>query len=352
MNTPAIQGGQKQVTIRSVLSDEKVKARFSEIMKNRAPAFMTSILNVSDSTPALSAIGRDNPMSIIRCAAVAAALDLPIEKSLGFAWIVPYGKEAQFQIGWKGLVQLSLRTGQYTKLSVTQVNEGCFRSYDSMREVLDADCSPVGIGRAMGFVVYFKLLNGFEKIAYFSKDQLLDHGKRFSKTFQSGPWKDHQDAMCAKTALKLTLTKWGIMSTEMRRATMADQAVVTGDDIDSEGSFGYEDATDAEYSEVKSTKPVVESTKNMKVEQPIVAAQEPVKPEEEVNPTKTTAAPVVEATNEPTPRQKFEIVVDDIASQAGIHAGKEISKKFGFVLSKTPEDKFAEVINFVATFVK
>lgn len=236
--------------LRGLLRSDGVVARFTEIMKSRAPAFMTSILNVTDSTAKLQQIAQTNGMSIIRASAVAAALDLPIEKSLGFAWIVPYGSEAQFQIGWKGLVQLALRTGQYAQLTVVQINEGAFRSWDMLNEQLDADYSPVGVGTAMGFAAFFRLVNGFQKLAYYDKTQLLSHGQKYSKAFRSGPWQEHQDEMCAKTALKLTLGKWGIMSIDLRRAVVADQAIVKGDDIDNPTSFAYDDnAVDGEFTE-------------------------------------------------------------------------------------------------------
>lgn len=243
--------------LRGLLRSDGVVARFTEIMKSRAPAFMTSILNVTDSTAKLQAIAQTNGMSIIRASAVAAALDLPIEKSLGFAWIVPYGSEAQFQIGWKGLVQLALRTGQYAQLTVVQVNEGGFRSWNMLHEQLDADFSPVGVGNAVGFAAFFRLVNGFMKMAYYEKSQLLSHGQKYSKAFRSGPWQEHQDEMCAKTALKLTLGKWGIMSIDLRRAVVADQAVVKGDDIDNPTSFAYDDnAVDGEFEDVDPKKGV------------------------------------------------------------------------------------------------
>lgn len=257
---------QKKLTVRSVLQQVNVKARFEEILKDDAAAFMTSIINVTDSSPAMSRIGLENPMSIIRSAAVAAALKLPIEKSLGFAWIIPYGSEAQFQIGYKGIIQLALRTGQYKSMNVAQINKDGLRHYDFLKEELDCDSGPVGVGEAIGFAVHFSLVNGFEKTTFYRKDDLLAHGKKYSKTYGNGPWKTEQDKMCAKTALKLTLSQWGIMSIDMKRAAMADQAIVKGEDIDNPASFAYEDAIEAEFSEQGGTEGLANILKGKKDE--------------------------------------------------------------------------------------
>jgi recombination protein RecT len=257
---------QKKLTVRSVLQQVNVKARFEEILKDDAAAFMTSIINITDSSASMSRIGLENPMSIIRSAAVAAALKLPIEKSLGFAWIIPYGSEAQFQIGYKGIIQLALRTGQYKTMNVAQVNEGALRHYDFLTEELDCDSGPVGIGNAIGFAVRFTLVNGFQKTVFYRKEDLLAHGKKYSKTFNNGPWKTEQDKMCAKTALKLTLSQWGIMSIDMKRANMADQAIVKGDDVDNPASFAYEDAIEAEFSEQSGTEGLANILKGKKDE--------------------------------------------------------------------------------------
>jgi len=236
-------------SLRGLLKQDNVKDRFSEIMKDRAPAFITSIINVAESSDKMKEVTQKNPMSIIRAAAVAAALNLPIDKNLGFSWIVPYNKkncppEAQFQVGWKGFVQLALRTGQYRKINVLQVNVGDLKKWDAIKEDFDGEASLVGEGEAIGFLAYFSLLNGFEKTVYFPKTTLLDHGKRYSKTFSNGPWKTHENEMCAKTAIKLTLSRWGIMSTDMAKAQKADQSIVINDDLDSDSSFNYVDGTD------------------------------------------------------------------------------------------------------------
>jgi len=247
-DSKAVQTIQKGATdLRTMLKQDNITARFKEILKDRAPAFITSIINVSDSSKELSDISRNNPVSIIRCAAVAAALNLPIEKSLGYAWIVPYKEKgqgvAQFQIGYKGFIQLALRTGQYLRLNAVHVYGNQFKAYNTLTEELNADLGVDPVGEIVGYAVYFKLINGFEKTVYKAKKELLSHGKRYSKGFTSdySTWKTHQDEMCLKTLIKQVLTKWGIMSTDIQKAAVADQAVVVNDDLDSSGAFEYPD---------------------------------------------------------------------------------------------------------------
>jgi recombination protein RecT len=237
-------GAKKSLT--QLLDSQDVKGRFESILKSKAPGFISSILNTVNSSEELKKVSTNNPMSIIRSTAVAAALDLPIDKNLGFAWIVPYREEAQFQLGYKGYIQLALRTGQYRKINAVPVCENQFKSWNALTETLEADFGVDGEGEIVGFAVYFELINGFTKLTYWTKKQLLEHGKKYSKTFNSNysPWKSNTDAMCLKTAIKLTIAKWGILSIEMQTAIKADQAVIKADDLNDNNAFEYVDGTE------------------------------------------------------------------------------------------------------------
>src|SRR5690606_37111233 len=101
-------------TLKALLASESVKKRFDDIMGKRAPQFMSSIINLVNSDTNLQ---KCEPMTVISAAMVAATLDLPIDKNLGYAWVVPYGNKAQFQLGYKGYVQLALRTGKYRSIN-------------------------------------------------------------------------------------------------------------------------------------------------------------------------------------------------------------------------------------------
>jgi recombination protein RecT len=233
-------------SLAQLLDDVNVKGRFRGILGSRAPGFISSILNTTNSSTELKKVASENPESIVRSAAVAAALDLPIDRNLGFAWIVPYKSEAQFQLGYRGYIQLALRTGQYKKITAIPVHVNQFKSWNPLTETLDADFSIDGEGSVVGFAVYFELVNGYTKTAYFTKAWLLAHGKKYSRAFNSGPWQSHQEEMCLKTAIKLTLSKWGILSIEMQTALKADQAVVKSDDLDDPDAFAYVDNPERE----------------------------------------------------------------------------------------------------------
>ncbi len=240
-----------KMSLARMLEDANVKSRFHGMLGSRAPGFISSILNTTNSSTELKKIAADNPESIIRSAAVAAALDLPIDRNLGFAWIVPYSGEAQFQLGAKGYIQLGLRTGQYIKMTLVDVYTSQFKSWNPMTETLDADFSIAGEGEIIGYVFFFRLVNGFEKLAFAYKKDLLKHGQRYSKAFNSGPWKTHQDEMCRKTLVKSTLRQWGILSIEMQTAIKADQAVIKSDDLDAPDAFAYVDNPEREIIDVQ-----------------------------------------------------------------------------------------------------
>jgi recombination protein RecT len=170
-----------------------------------------------------------DPISVYNAALMAATLDLPINQNLGFAWIVPYGKAAQFQLGVKGLVQLAQRSGQYLNINVIEVYENQFESFNTLTENLNAKFDLPGEGKIIGYAAYFKLINGFEKTCFWTTEKVIQHGKRYSKSFNNGPWKTDFDAMAKKTVLKSTLSKWGILSIEMQTAVKIDQSVINDD---------------------------------------------------------------------------------------------------------------------------
>lgn len=224
--------------IKQFFEQENVKKRFTEMLGKRAPQFITSVLQIATSNKLLENV---EPLSIYNSAAIAATLDLPLNSSLGKSWIVPYGGKAQFQIGWKGYVELALRTNQYKRINVVEVYESQFKSWNALTEELTADFTKDGTGNVVGYCAYFQLLNGFEKVVYWSKEKVMAHGKRFSKSFNSGPWKTDTEAMCKKTVLKHMLSQWGILSIEMQTALKVDQSAVSNPDT---VDVDYIDSTD------------------------------------------------------------------------------------------------------------
>lgn len=222
---------QQQLTLSTMLSQSNIRKRFEDVLGKKAAGFISSIL-------ALQTLNKQikdaDPRSVISAAAIAATLDLPINPNLGFAHIVPYrdhgGKQiAQFQMGWKGFVQLAIRTSLYQTINATEVYEGEIVSYDRLSGEFVIDDTQRKSDVIIGYVAYFKLMSGFEKTLYMSVEQVRRHAQRYSKSYSrpGTPWQVNFDAMALKTVVKLLLSKWGILSIEMQKAVQYDQGVIT-----------------------------------------------------------------------------------------------------------------------------
>lgn len=214
------------VALRGYFNNETCMNNLRAMLGQKAQGFATSVLSVVNNNRLLQ---NADPASVYSSAMVAASLDLPINPNLGFAAIVPYGKQAQFQIMTRGLVQLAIRSGQYSKICNAVVHKGELVKYDPFRDEYEFDASKKESDEVIGFMAYFKTIGGFEKFFYMTKEEALAHGKRYSKSFNSGVWNTDPEAMCLKTVLKLLLSKYGILSIEMQRAIRFDQGVVKND---------------------------------------------------------------------------------------------------------------------------
>lgn len=212
-------------SVKGLMDSPAVKKRFEEVLCERAPQYMSSIVNLVNSDVNLK---KCEPMSIIASCMVAATMDLPVDKNLGYAWVVPYGTKAQFQMGYKGYIQLALRTGQYKAINVVEIREGELISWNPLSEEVEIDFTKRKSDKVIGYAGYFKLLNGFEKTVYWSKEDVESHAKKFSKTysFKNGVWQTDFDSMAKKTVLRNLLSKWGILSIEMQKAYSADNNAV------------------------------------------------------------------------------------------------------------------------------
>ena len=223
----------KAITSKEFFAQDIIKNKFTEILGKRAPAFVASVLQVI-STNTLFA--KADPMSIFNAAAVAATLDLPINNNLGFAYIIPYGGAAQFQIGAKGFNQLAQRSGQFQTINATDVREGEIKSNNRLTGEIQFEWIQDEAERlnkkVVGYISYFKLLNGFEKPFYMSIEKLEAHGKKYSKNYSNANslWKTDFPGMCLKTVIKLNLSKNAPLSIEMQTALKTDQAVIKNTD--------------------------------------------------------------------------------------------------------------------------
>lgn len=222
------------VSLAGLLERVDVKKRFGEMLGNRAAGFMSSIIACTNNNKQLK---EADPMTVISAAAMAATLDLPINPALGFAHIVPYknGKDgttkAQFQMGWKGFVQLAQRSRQYQTINADVVFEGELKTHNKLTGEITYDYEGKKSDRVIGYFAYFRLINGFEKALFMKTEDVEKHGKRYSKSFaySGSVWKTNFDAMALKTVVKMLISKWGPMSVDMQRAITADQGTVIND---------------------------------------------------------------------------------------------------------------------------
>ena len=217
--------------LKALLSTPTMKKKFEAVLDKKSPQFMSSLLNLYNGDQGLM---KAEPMSIVSSALVAATLDLPIDKNLGYAWIVPFYDSkkghtaAQFQLGYKGYIQLALRTGQYKAINVIPVYEGELVKWNRLTEEIELDLDGATSDKVIGYCGYFKLVNGFEKTVYWTRDQVeahrIKHNKMKDKTALNNVWKSDYDAMAMKTVLRNMLGKWGILSIEMQKAMTEDEA--------------------------------------------------------------------------------------------------------------------------------
>lgn len=243
-NQTGVAKTQQQLT-KQFFSQENVKTRFNELLGQKSQGFIASVLQCVMSSKAL--IEADTN-SIYQAAMIAATLDLPINQNLGFAYIIGYKDHktgitlAQFQMGYKGYIQLAQRSGQFKTISAAPIYEGQLISENPLLG-FEFDFTAKASDKIIGFASYFKLLNGFEKTLFMSADQMLKHGKRFSQTFKKGYglWNDDPDSMGLKTVIKLLLSKFAPLSIEMQKAVNVDQSIIN--DADTE-DITYIDNTD------------------------------------------------------------------------------------------------------------
>ena len=210
----------------SILDGEGMRKRFQDLMGERAPQFISSIVSLVNADKNLQRAFYESPMTVIQSALKAATFDLPVEPSLGYAYIVPFNNykdgvkrmEASFIIGYKGMVQLCLRTGAYARVpDAVDVREGELVSYDRLtgdaefRWIEDEDqreALPI-----IGYAGYFRLKNGAEKTIYMTVKQIEGHEKKNRKGQSMGKgWREDFDAMARKTVIRRLCGKYGLMS--------------------------------------------------------------------------------------------------------------------------------------------
>lgn len=203
----------------AMFKQDSVQARFQRMLGKKSAGFISSVLTVVSQNKLLQNV---DMRTVLSAASIAASLDLPILPFLGRAWIVPYKGAAQFQIGYLGYVELAQRSGLYKSINVNTVYEGEVVKWNKFTE--EMTYGEQESDTAIGYCASFELLNGFRKVVYWTKDAVIKHAKRFSKSYNSSssPWQSDFDAMAMKTVLAYTLRHWGPMSIEMQKAMAED----------------------------------------------------------------------------------------------------------------------------------
>lgn len=264
---------QKQTSVVALLNDmldrDGMRKRFDELLGKRAPQFISSIVSMVNADKNLQQAFYESPMTVIQSALKAAMFDLPIDQSLGYAYIVPFKNykkdigakkmEATFILGWKGMHQLALRTGAYKTINVVDVREGELKRYNRLTEEVDIDFVEDEDARealpVIGYVGYYRLINGAEKTVYMSVKAITAHEKKFRKgEYQGKGWRDDWDAMARKTVYRILIGKWGVMSIDYQTRDAGKQLadVIAADAQE-------EEAIDADYTVDETTGEVIES---------------------------------------------------------------------------------------------
>lgn len=239
-------------TLKGMLEMPAYKNKFNEMLGKKAAGFMSSIIAVANNNKLLA---KAEPSTVIGAAAQAAMLDLPINQSLGFAYIVPYKGAAQFQLGYKGYIQLAQRSGQYVDIGAKTVFEG---ELEYENRLLDKFKFGERTGdKVIGYLAYFRLTNGFEKMLFMELNEMIAHAKKYSKSYSGGTEKwglAEFDVMAEKTVLKRLLSKYGPLSIEsiqMSQALSNDGGVIS---MNKDGDFDVNfdgETIDAEYEETE-----------------------------------------------------------------------------------------------------
>ncbi|WP_164683499.1 recombinase RecT [Streptococcus hyointestinalis] len=216
-----------------------VKQRFESVLKGKEDQFIATLLSVVKNNHMLA---KATNSSIMTAAMTAATLDLPVDPNLGLAYIVPYNRsykdgnswrkvnEAQFQIGYRGLIQLAQRSGKIKGINADIVYEEEFIRFDKVSGRLELSGDYIDSGEIKGYFAYVELVNGFNKTIFWTKNKVIEHAKKYSKTFDKKtgkfkpgtPWDTEFDAMATKTLLKEIISKYTPMSIEMEKAIRED----------------------------------------------------------------------------------------------------------------------------------
>ncbi len=240
--------------IRNIIQSDAVQSSIYARIGEKAGTFTTSLLDVIGEDKNLA---QCDPKLIVKEALKAAGLDLPLNRNLGFAYVIPYKTKGvlmpQFQMGYRGYIQLALRTGEYKHLNADAIYEGETFEIDRIRGTLKI-AGEKKSDKAIGYFCYMELLNGFQKAIAWPRDKVEAHAKRFSKSYGKGvssPWSTDFDGMAIKTMFLQLIPKYGPMTIEMSQALVNERALNTDEQVQNEiGENANQEFIDIEPGEI------------------------------------------------------------------------------------------------------
>lgn len=261
MANSLVKGEKKQPSFSVFLTQDAIKKKINEVIGGKGgQRFMTAILSAVTNSPELQEC---ESMSILNCAFLGEALNLSPSPQLGQYYMVPHKKRdrngnvlaviAQFQLGYKGYIQLAIRSGYYKKINVIAIKEGELKHFDPLNEVIEVeiiqDEREREQAKTIGYYAMFEYLNGFQKAMYWSREKMQSHADQYSQAYSaeahqkilrgeipqkemrkySSFWYKNFDDMAYKTMLRQLISKWGVMSTELQMAMENDMAAIRDD---------------------------------------------------------------------------------------------------------------------------
>ena len=254
MANELVKSEQKKMGIAGFLAQDSIKANVESVVgPKESQRFISSVVSAVQTNPQLQ--GCSNA-SILSAALLGHSLNLPQSPQIGMFYMVPFKNkkkakdangrettvevmEATFQLSYRGMLQLAMRSGQYKHMNVTDIRDGELISYNPIEDTYEfkaeTDVKKRELLPVIGYYAFFEMVNGFRKGIYWSRDQVEAHAKKYSASFRNGwsssLWKTDFDAMAKKTMLRQLISKWGIMSVDMERAYESDQAVIREDGL-------------------------------------------------------------------------------------------------------------------------
>ena len=235
----AVATTQKKSIVEYLTCDAAKKSIEDVVGKKDSQRFVSSLISAVQTNPGLSECTNG---SLLNAALIGHTLNLPQSPQLSYFYMVPFNnskkgcKEATFQLGYRGYIQLAMRSGQYLKINACDIREGELKSYNPITDEFTFD--PVlnyeerGKLPVVGYYGYFILNNGYKKEIYWDKARMEAHAKKYSASYRKGWdsfWKSDFDEMARKTIIRQLISKWGVMSVDMEKAYTSDMAVIRDD---------------------------------------------------------------------------------------------------------------------------